>query len=221
MQYPGSACRGTDLPSGRLLYIHTICMWGRRVIGIYGSQIWSKTLINWYLTPVVNFGEVRRAQLAKSTLLTSTLVPLRSSQNLRSVQMLKREWGAENNGKLPHLFKSQVKLQTWFLSLRKACHRQNCKHRFLCLQWRTCPWAEHSDDEYACMYILFKNVSTNLTIHSIKNMWQIANLYRNGASELINFPILDKKNRSSLITFKGTHKWNFTEILQNFFLFLS
>ena len=32
------------------------------------------------LTPVVNFGEVRRAQLAKSTLLTSTLVPLGSFQ---------------------------------------------------------------------------------------------------------------------------------------------
>ena len=28
------------------------------------------------LTPVVNFGEVRRAQLAKSTLLTSSLVHL-------------------------------------------------------------------------------------------------------------------------------------------------
>ena len=26
------------------------------------------------------------------------------SDLLRSVQMLKREWGAENNGKLPHLF---------------------------------------------------------------------------------------------------------------------
>ena len=32
------------------------------------------------LTPVVNFGEVRRAQLAKSTLLTSSLVPLGSFQ---------------------------------------------------------------------------------------------------------------------------------------------
>ena len=32
------------------------------------------------LTPVVNFGEVRRAQLAKSTLLTSTPVPLESFQ---------------------------------------------------------------------------------------------------------------------------------------------
>ena len=50
-------------------------------------------------------GEFRRAQLAKSTLLTSTLVPPGIfSYLLRSDQMLKREWGAENNGKLPHLF---------------------------------------------------------------------------------------------------------------------
>ena len=56
------------------------------------------------LTPVVNLGEVRRAQLAKSTLLTSSLVPLGYfSDLLRSVQMLNKEWGAESNGKLPHL----------------------------------------------------------------------------------------------------------------------
>ena len=47
--------------------------------------------------------EVRRAQIAKSTLLTSKLVPL-GFFLLRSVQMLNREWGAESNGKLPHLF---------------------------------------------------------------------------------------------------------------------
>ena len=47
---------------------------------------------------MVNVGEVQRAQLAKPTLLTSSLVPL------ASFQMLKREWGAESNGKLPHLF---------------------------------------------------------------------------------------------------------------------
>ena len=53
----------------------------------------------------MNFGEVRRAQLAKTTLLTSTLVLLGSFQIfLRSVQMLKSEWGAESNGELPHLF---------------------------------------------------------------------------------------------------------------------
>ena len=54
---------------------------------------------------MVNFGEVRRAQLAKSTLLTSKLGPAGIfSELLRSVLMLKRGWGAENKGKLPHLF---------------------------------------------------------------------------------------------------------------------
>ena len=54
---------------------------------------------------MVNFGEIRRTRLAKSTLLTSTLVPLGSfSDILRSVQMLRGERGAESNGKLPHLF---------------------------------------------------------------------------------------------------------------------
>ena len=48
---------------------------------------------------MVNFGEVWRAQLAKSTLLAGIFSDL-----LRFVQMLKREWGAESNGKLPHLF---------------------------------------------------------------------------------------------------------------------
>ena len=42
-------------------------------------------------TPVVNFDEVRMAQLAKSTLLTSALVPWDLFRSLRSVQMLKRE----------------------------------------------------------------------------------------------------------------------------------
>ena len=46
----------------------------------------------------MNFGEVRWAKLAKST------APGIISELLRSVQMLKREWGAESNWKLPHLF---------------------------------------------------------------------------------------------------------------------
>ena len=43
-------------------------------------DLWSaqKLWRNWYLTPVVNFSVVRRAQLAKFTLLTFTLIPLRS-----------------------------------------------------------------------------------------------------------------------------------------------
>ena len=45
-------------------------------------DLWSgqKPWWNWYLTPLVNFDEIRWAQLAKSTLLTSSLVPLGSFQ---------------------------------------------------------------------------------------------------------------------------------------------
>ena len=45
-------------------------------------DLWSgqKPWWNWYLNPVVNFGEVRRAQLAKSSLLTLKLVSLGSYQ---------------------------------------------------------------------------------------------------------------------------------------------
>ena len=84
---------------------------------------------------MVNFGEVRRAQLAESTLLTFTIVPLGSFQIFKG-----REWGAENNRKLPHLFISSktvnlipefavedllwAELQPWYLSL----------------QWKTWPW---------------------------------------------------------------------------------
>ena len=53
---------------------------------------------------MVNFGEVRRAQLAKSTLLTSTSGPLDFfSDFLRSIMKLKIEWNAESNRKLQHL----------------------------------------------------------------------------------------------------------------------
>ena len=49
---------------------------------------------------MVNFGEVRRVQLAKSTLLTSTWVPLGSFQVCSDAE---ERVGVENNGKLPHL----------------------------------------------------------------------------------------------------------------------
>ena len=71
------------------------------MIAISGSLIWSKTLVELIFNPC---GEVRKSHLATSTLLTSTLVPLGSFRFLRSVQMVKGEWGAESNGELPHLF---------------------------------------------------------------------------------------------------------------------
>ena len=55
----------------------------------------------------MNFGEVQRAQLAKSTLLTSTLVLLGSFKVCSDAK--ERESGVQKamgsyNGKLPHLF---------------------------------------------------------------------------------------------------------------------
>ena len=50
------------------------------MFGISGSLIWSNTLMELLFNPVANFAEVRRAQLAKSTLLTSTLGTLGSFQ---------------------------------------------------------------------------------------------------------------------------------------------
>ena len=62
--------------------------------------------------------------------------------------MLKREWDAESNGKLPHLF-IYIKLQPWFLSLQwKTCLWTELVPWFLRLQRKTCAWAEHSDDDY-------------------------------------------------------------------------
>ena len=53
-------------------------------------DFWSgqKPWWNWSSIPMVNFGEVRRAQLAKSTLFTSTYVLGIFSDLLRSTQML-------------------------------------------------------------------------------------------------------------------------------------
>ena len=114
---------------------------------LYGSEGWlrfpdlwsgQKPWWNWYLTPVVSFGEVWRAQLAKSTLLTSTLGPLGIvSDLLRYVEMLKIKWVQKAMGSY-HTYLSLVKLQPWFLHL----------------QWKTCPWAEHSDDDiyFKCLF---------------------------------------------------------------------
>ena len=95
---------------------------------IFYFYIWSgqKPWWNWYLTPVVNFGgpEGPVSQIRSPHLLDGA--PGIFSDLLRSVQMLRSEWGAESNGKLPHLL-IPSKTAPWFLSLRwKTCLRKNC-----------------------------------------------------------------------------------------------
>ena len=75
-----------------------------------------------------NFGEIQRAQLAKSTLLTSSLVPLGPLQIFFKVcSEAKERVGCGNQREATAPIKSIVKMQPWFLSLRwKTCLRQNC-----------------------------------------------------------------------------------------------
>ena len=63
---------------------------GRRVISISASLICSKTLMELTFNPCGYFGEVRRAQLAKSLSSPPRWGPCDLSVTLRSVEMLKR-----------------------------------------------------------------------------------------------------------------------------------
>ena len=75
------------------------------MIGISGSLIWLKILMELIFNPC---GEFRLRLKGPVSQIHSPHLQAAAtgifSDILRSVQMLKREWGAENNGKLPHLF---------------------------------------------------------------------------------------------------------------------
>ena len=69
----------------------------------------------------------RRTQLAKSTLLTCILVPLRSFRSFKISSDAKERVGCGKQREATAPIQSQAKLQPWFLSLRwKTCLRQNC-----------------------------------------------------------------------------------------------
>ena len=77
---------------------------GRRVIGISRTMIWSKTLKELIFNPCGEFQwslEGPVSQIHSPHLHVGA--PGIFSDLLRPVQMLKREWGAESNGKLLHL----------------------------------------------------------------------------------------------------------------------
>ena len=86
-------------------YSLTVGILGTRVIRISGSLIWSKTLMELIFNPC---GEFRWGPEGPVSQIHSPHLHVGApgilSDLLRSVQMLKREWGAESNGKLPHIF---------------------------------------------------------------------------------------------------------------------
>ena len=79
----------------RLDFRNTVRIWGRRVIGIPGYLILSKTLI------FNSCGELRWCPESPVSQIHS---PYLHAGDPGIFQILKREWGAESNGKLPHLF---------------------------------------------------------------------------------------------------------------------
>ena len=68
--------------------------------------------------------------------------------------MVKRDWGAESNGKLLHLFihsKTAPLVPEFAVQNLPSAEMQP---RLLRLQLRTCPWAEHSNDDFYCIIII-------------------------------------------------------------------
>ena len=63
---------------------------------------------------MANFGEVRRTQLAKSTILTSSLVPLGFFRSFKVCSNAKERVGCGNQREATAPIKTLEKLQPWF-----------------------------------------------------------------------------------------------------------
>ena len=117
---------------------------GRRLIGISGSLIWSKTLMELMFNPYGEFRwstEVSVSQIHSPHLLVGA--PGNFSDLLRSVQMLKRE-GCGNQREATAPIKSLVKTAAFVPEFAvEDLLSAELQPRFLRLQWRTCLWAEH------------------------------------------------------------------------------
>ena len=116
-----------------------------RLLGISGFLIWLKTLMEQVFNPC---GEFRWSPEGPVSQIHSPHLRAGAhgifSDLLRSVQMLKRDWGAESKGNLPYLF---ILSKTVTLVLD--------------LQWKTCLWAEHSDDDVSWKKMCFKRLILN------------------------------------------------------------
>ena len=90
--------------------------------------------------------------------------PVIFSDLLRSDLTLRREWGAESNGKLPHLFipgKTAILVPEFAVEDLPSAELQPW---FLHMQWRTCPWAEHPADDHDDDHDKFVRNLLNLSI---------------------------------------------------------
>ena len=119
-----------DLSLGRTHW-RKLYIWKRRVIGISGSPVWSKTLTELIFNPR---GEFRWSLESSVSQIHSPHLHIGAigifQIFLRSVKMLKREWDAESNVKLSYLFiPSKTNLGSWVCNGRPA-FGQNCNLDF-------------------------------------------------------------------------------------------
>ena len=136
------------------------------MIVISGSLIWLETLMELIFNPCGEFrwnpeGPVSQIHSPHLRFGAPTIF----SDLLRSAEMVKREWGVESKGELPHLFilgKTAALIPNFVEDLPSA----ELQPWYLCLQWRTYPWAEHSDDDDAIYLKQTTNWYNNLKYHA-------------------------------------------------------
>ena len=134
-----NAFMSSNTPSNHLNFGLLIFLWERRVIGISESLVWSKTLMELIFNLCGEFRwnpEGPVSQIHSPHLLVGA--PGIFSGLLRSVQMLKREWGAESNGKLPHLFIPSKTAALVPEFVVEDLPSAELLPWFLYLQWKTC-----------------------------------------------------------------------------------
>ena len=102
----GTAHSYSELESNATIDLPPDGYWINIYFTLLFPDLWSgqKPWWNWYVTPVVNFSEVRRAQLAKSTLLTSTLVPRDLFRSFKVCSDAKERVGYGKQREATHLF---------------------------------------------------------------------------------------------------------------------
>ena len=143
------------LGSTSYITLHYITLhWGWRVIGISGSLIWSKTLMELIFNP---FGEFQLSPEGPVNQIHSPHfhdgTPGIFSGLLRSVQTLRRSGVRKATGSYCN-YSSLVKLQPWFLSSwLKTCLWAELQPWCLSFQWETCLWSELQP---SCMSIQWK-----------------------------------------------------------------
>ena len=95
---------------------------------------------------IFHFGEVRRAQLAKTTLLTSTLMPWDLFRSFK-VYSDAKESGVRKTAGSYRIYSNPGKTAALVPKFEvQDLPSAELQPRFRRLQLRTCPWAENSND---------------------------------------------------------------------------